>query len=478
MAEEDTVAVIDVGKTHVKVLGVTATGRVADQQTTANLVRPGPPWPHHDLAALSDWIFAALAALHRRMPYSRIVASGHGSGGVLTAADPDANGDGAALPMIDYEAPMPEAIDREWAALSGGFFERGGTTLMASSHQGRQLFRMQAEAPGAVEGASHALAVAPYWAWRLSGTAVSEYTTLGAQSHLWNVPERRFAQVVDRMGWRRLLPDPVEGSADLGPVRPALARRVGLPEGIRVHAGGHDSSLNFHRYRAAGLSAFTVVSTGTWIVALSDATPLGRLDEARGMTCNAGVSGDPVAGALTMGGRAFAAIAGPEGMAAKTDPAAVARIVARGTMALPGFSADNGQFPGSGGRGRLLGPPPDGPAGARALGLLHAALLTAECLDALGSRGTVVIDGAFLADPAYAGLLAALRPDLDLRASREPHGVAAGAAFLATQAGRSGPAPVALHRAVPIAVPGLLAYAEDWTARARAGWFSEDGDDG
>ncbi|MFZ5710048.1 MAG: hypothetical protein ACOY4T_10245 [Pseudomonadota bacterium] len=38
-----------------------------------------------------------------------------------------------------------------------------------------------------------------------------------------------------------------------------------------VLAGGHDSSLNFHRYAATGLSDFTLVSTGTWIVAMSGA---------------------------------------------------------------------------------------------------------------------------------------------------------------------------------------------------------------
>ena len=49
----------------------------------------------------------------------------------------------------------------------------------------------------------------------------------------------------------------------------------------------------------------TVVSTGTWIVGLSDSFDPTALSEARGMTCNADVYGRPLAGALTMGGREF-----------------------------------------------------------------------------------------------------------------------------------------------------------------------------
>ena len=67
--------------------------------------------------------------------------------------------------------------------------------------------------------------------------------------------------------------------ADLGPVRERSGAALRLAEDLRVHAGVHDSSANFYRYQAAGLSGLAVVSTGTWIVALADAVdvrPAGR----------------------------------------------------------------------------------------------------------------------------------------------------------------------------------------------------------
>jgi sugar (pentulose or hexulose) kinase len=237
----------------------------------------------------------------------------------------------------------------------------------------------------AVAGAAHYLNVAQYWAWWLSGVPASEHSAMGAQSHLWNVPQRRFAPIVARHGWGRLMPPFRPAWEVLGPVRPALCARFGLPPGLSVLTGAHDSSANFYRYRAAGITGFTLVSTGTWIVAMS-ARGAGRraATRRRGMTINADMEGAPVGGALAMGGREFGAVAGPGWQGARADPDALARIVARGTMALPSFGANAGQFPGSAGRGRIAGPPPETQAERTALAVLYAALLTVACADALG----------------------------------------------------------------------------------------------
>jgi sugar (pentulose or hexulose) kinase len=466
------VAVLDIGKTNLKLCVADRAGRVIETASTANVVRPGPPWRHHDLAALTPWVGATLADLARRHPLKVVVPVGHGSGGVLTGPDPDAGGPGlegtgAALPMIDYEDDFPPALDAAYREQAGSFEDRGSPVMMASTHAARQLLRMQAEAPAAVAGAAHYLNVAQYWAWWLGGVAASEHTAMGAQSHLWNVPERRFAPIVSRHGWTRLIPPFRPAWAALGPVRPALAARFGLPSGLTVLTGAHDSSANFYRYRAAGLSDFTLVSTGTWIVALSAEAPVAGLSEARGMTINADMTGAPVGGALAMGGREFAAVAGPGWRGARADPGALARVVERGTMALPSFGANEGQFPGSAGRGRVAGPPPDGQAERTALAVLYGALLSVACAEALGGGSRLVLDGTFLQEPLYAPLVAALRPGAPTLVSHDPSGVAAGAALLAGHAARTAPVPLALDTSPPLPpLPGLDRYAADWRAAA------------
>ncbi|WP_181706124.1 FGGY-family carbohydrate kinase [Chthonobacter rhizosphaerae] len=464
-----TVAVLDVGKTNVKLNAATDAGRVVEAFSVPNAVRPGPPWRHHDLAGLGDWAFESLATLCRRHPITTVVAAGHGSGGMLTGDDPDA-GDGLVLPMIDYEQAPPEAVDAAYGPLAGSFFDRGSAIMMAATHQARQMLWMEMAEPEAFARARWSLGIPQYWAWRLTGEAVSEATCLGAQSHLWNVPERRFAPIVRARGWERLLPPVAPAWAEVGRIRPALAARHGLPKGLRVLAGIHDSSANFYRYQSAGLSGFTVLSTGTWIVGLSGETPLERLAETPGMTLNSDVHGRPVGGALTMGGREFSHVAGPDPSPRPAEAATIARLVDQGTMALPSFHTDDGLFPGSAGRGRIAGPPPLDAEERRALAVLYTALLADECLTALASRGQVVLDGSSLRDPAFAALLAGLRPDQEVVYTLETDGVAAGAALLATHESRTEPAPLSLAAPQSLALPrtALAAYAARWRAAARA----------
>ncbi|QRM56099.1 FGGY family carbohydrate kinase [Sinorhizobium sp. BG8] len=467
--ESGTVAVLDIGKTNVKLNVATAHGALLETLSIRNPVREGPPWRHHDLAALRGWVLEGLAALSRRHPLEAFVTSGHGSGGVLVGADPQ-DGDGTALPMIDYEQPLPEAIRAGYAPLSGSFLDRGSAVMHGATHQARQLYWMEMAEPEAVARARWFLGVPQFWAWVLSGVAVSEATLLGAQSHLWNVAAQQWTSIVRQQGWTRLMPPFASAWQTIGRVRSSIAHRHGLPAGLRVLAGGHDSSLNYYRYQAAGLADLAVVSTGTWIVGFSDRTPVERLDEHRGMTCNSDVFGKALGGVLTMGGREFTAIAGPEPPEADVGLGTIERLAARGTMALPSFGDDAGLFPGSAGRGRIVGEMPETPEERKALALIYCALLTTECLDALGEAESVVLDGSFLRDPAYASLVAAFSSHRKVLFSLDAYGVASGAALLAGHETRSGPAPVALSEARRLGgmAPMLAEYAIRWRTLARA----------
>lgn len=456
------IAVLDVGKTNVKLSATTSDGTVLETLNTPNRVHPGPPYRHHDLAALEAWLLGALAGLARRHAIAAIVPVGHGSAGALVDAH------GPVMPMIDYEAAPPAALDALYRPLAGDYRVRGSAIMLGASHLARQMLWLETAFPAAFARARHFLALPQYWAWRLSGVAASEATALGAQSHLWSARTGDFAPIVAARGWARLLPPRAAAWATLGTLRAEVAARTGLDPRTRVLCGGHDSSVNFYRYQAAGLAGITVVSTGTWIVALSDAADLDALDEARNMTCNAAPGGQPLAGGLCMGGREFALIAGEQPPDARGDPAVAARLVARGTLPLPFFGEDDGLLPGRAGRGTILGPAPRDAAERRALALIATALLTDLLLDAFSATGRVLLDGSFVADPLYPALVAALRPGADLRFNRHRDGVAAGAALLAGHATRRAPAPIALDAPIPPAtaaaldISGLAAYRAHW----------------
>ena len=459
------VAVFDVGKTNIKLAAVDAAGDVLDQVSTANAVTTSHGMRRHDLAATEDWLLARLAEFATRHSLDAFVTSGHGSTGVLVCPEEIERSEPAS-PMLDYEQNVPDWLRAAYVAEAGDFADRGSGLMLGATHQARQLLWVEREMPAEVAAARWFLGLPQYWAWRLSGVAASEVTYLAAQSDLWNLREGRPSQIAQRHGWDRLLPAMRPAWDCLGGVRPEIARRTGLPEGMRVLTGIHDSSANFYGYQAAGFSGFTVLSTGTWIVGMSDCTPVDRLDPDRGMTSNSDVFGKLVGGVLSMAGREFSAIAGG-GIETGTVSADVLRsLIARGTMAMPTFGSDDGLFPGTAGRGRLLGPAPETDDERRSLATLHSALLATECLDALGQGETVILDGAYVGEPLFSGLMAALNPGRVVLLNRQADGVAVGAARLASYGARisSGHRPVeaqALH------LSGLQEYARDWRHRAR-----------
>ncbi|WP_366509769.1 hypothetical protein [Mesorhizobium sp.] len=311
--------------------------------------------------------------------------------------------------MIDYEQDLAPAIRKGYAPLSGDFFDRGSTIMLKAAHQARQLYWMPQAESERVAQARWYLGLPQYWVWRLSGVPSAETTALSAQSHLWNN-----VQGVDAH-CRGAGLEPPHGTMHpawktLGPIRPDLTRRYGIPEKLSVVTGGHDSSLNLYPYQAAGMPDACVISTGTWIVGMCAATPLDALNENRAMVLNSDVTGRPVGGVLTMGGREFSHVAGLGQEEEAAAAALVSLLIVRGTFALPSFGDDDGLFPGSAGRGRFEGPPAKTPAKRKALAVLYAALLMVECIDALNESGLVALDGTFLRDPLYATLVAALRP--------------------------------------------------------------------
>lgn len=452
------IAVFDIGKTNVKLSAATAEGDVLETLSAPNRVQDGPPYRHHDLARLETWLLGGLGELASRHEIGAIVTCAHGSGGVLIEPD------GPAMPMVDYEQPLPADIVEAYRAEAGSYRERGSPIMLGASHLARQMLWQEMHWPERFGTATAFLPTPQYWAWRLSGVAASEVTSLAAQSHLWAAADRRPARIVCNRKWQRLMP-PLRPAWDtLGFLKPALAKLTQLSPTTRVLNGIHDSSANFYRYQAAGLSDFIVVSTGTWIVLLTDRTDVDFDMEQPGHTVNADINGRPIPGLLSMGGREFSAVAQESNGPAAREM--LARLVSSQTLALPSFGSDDGLFPGSARQGRIEGPLAGDASLRFTLAVLYAALLTAECITRLPKTQTIVLDGNFVSDPLYGALVARLLPGKRILVSRSSSGTALGAALLATHETRVAPAPLAVETPDTSNLPDLSPYRARWRALA------------
>jgi sugar (pentulose or hexulose) kinase len=446
--QTDALIVLDIGKTNAKLALIDDAGRVLADVRRPNVVVAGSPYPHHDTNGLWHWLLATCRGFAPLARVSAIVPVTHGA----TAALVDRAG--LVLPVLDYEAALPGA-DYD---LRPPYAETLSPALPAGLNLGRQLAWLQGRFPREFAQARHILMYPQYWAWRLSGAAASEATSLGCHTDLWDPRRQGYSSLVARMGWQALLPPRVPAGASLGTLRPELADLTGLPRGCQVLCGIHDSNASLLRYLndARADAARTVLSTGTWVIAAAFDASLDGLREDADMLANTNAHGWPVACMRFMGGREFAELAGSGAEACEF--ADLERLVRLGTLALPAFAA-GGPFAGR--KGRITGAAPDSARARYALATLYCVLMTDYCLDALAAAGPLAVEGSFTANPWFGRMLAALRPQQAVGYSDDASGTTCGGWMLRYPAA---PAPGTVTRVAPQAPGGIAAYRARWRA--------------
>jgi sugar (pentulose or hexulose) kinase len=236
----------------------------------------------------------------------------------------------------------------------------------------------------------------------------------------------------------------------------------------QVLGGVHDSNGNFLRYLAAGLGELTLLSTGTWIIGFDTAADIEHLAEDRDTSTNTSVLGKNVATCRFFGGKELEILsAGAPAGAASLDCAA--RLMARGTFALPSFTDSGGPMPGTGKQGRIVGLKPQTAAERATLAALYCALMTDQSLEAVGSKSQIIVDGPFAQNDVYLHVLAQLRARQPVLASTLRDGTTVGAAVLALMS-EGGAVPrigLDLKRFASGHVAGLEAYKAQWLTQIK-----------
>ncbi|KQT85101.1 FGGY-family carbohydrate kinase [Aurantimonas sp. Leaf443] len=423
MSEARFVAVVDIGKTNAKLaLHDLDTRRDLFVATRPNTPLDGPPYRHFDVEGLWAFLLGALMDCAARHPVEAICVTTHGACAALVG---DA---GLVLPILDYESEAPQAGRTAYEAERPPFAETFSPPLPNGLNVGAQLFYLEKRFPDAFARARHLLFYPQYWAWRLTGVAASEVTSLGCHTDLW-APERGApSSLARRRGWDRLMP-PLRSAFDaLGPLREEIALAVGLGgRAVPVHCGIHDSNASLLPHLLSRPAPLAVVSTGTWIIALAVGGTLRGLDPARDTLANVDALGRPVPSARFMGGREFDLLT--ERNAVTPQAEEIADVLEHGPFVLPTLAPGTGPAPG--GSGAWSADPAALSPGARtAAATLYCALMTLRMLDTIGAKGPTVVEGPFARNALYVESLAALtrRPVI---ASDSATGTTAGSALLA-----------------------------------------------
>ena len=454
------IAVVDVGFTNTKIALFSPQGEVLAERKAPSLHLAAPPYKHIDPEPMVALCRAALPELDAMLPIDAIVPTAHGA--AMACLDAQGN---LALPVMDYTSEPPPEIVADYEKIMPSFEEALCPLLPMTITHGLQLYWQQRMWPQAFAKVRTLLPWIQYVGFRLSGTAVTEISSMACQTHLLDIRADAPSSMARKLGWDALFPRRAKAWETIGPLKQEF-RGTGFRGEARVLGGVHDSTANFMRYVCAGLDRFTLVSTGTWSISFDPSTSVDVLDPARDTNTNTDVLGRNVCCSRFFGGMEFAAVAnGAPAEAASL--ACVADLVKRGTLAVPSFTMTSGPVPESLGKGYVKGPAVESAEERASLAALYCAQMVSEQLDAITSKDDIIVDGPFSQNPVLLAVLATLRPAQKVKASALRDGTTAGAAALAMiDDGRLPSIAIRMTDVSPAEIDGLAAYHAAWRAVA------------
>ncbi len=394
------VAVIDIGKTNAK-LAVVRRSDLSEIAvvTRPNTVLPGPPYPHFDVNDHWEFILDGLTRFHAEHGLTAITITTHGAAAALLAEDGS-----LAAPVLDYEHTGPDACAEAYDAIRPPFAETGSPRLSMGLNLGAQLHWQFLTDPTLLDRVAHVVTYPQFWAHRLTGILATDVTSLGCHTDLWNPYERCFSSLPEALGIADRIAPPRKPGDVLGTITAEIARRTGLSASTPVLCGIHDSNASLLSHLIKRDPPFSVVSTGTWVIAMTVGGKPVTLDPARDTLVNVNAFGNAVPSARFMGGREHDLLLA--GSSACPNDTEIHEVLTQRTMLLPAVLPETGPFAGM--ASRWIGEePPQGSGQRNAAVSFYLALVTAHCLKLIGHEGPVIVEGPFARNTHYLTMLGA-----------------------------------------------------------------------
>jgi len=447
-------AVFDIGKTNIKLSLVGRdSGQLAISAQSENSVLNDGDFPCANTEHIWLWLKSQLKQWSTTYLIEGIGITTHGAT-IACVAEGE-----LVLPILDYEFTEIDSARQAYNLLRPAFDETLSPALPVGLNLGAQLHWLQKQYPEEFARTQHFLLYPQYWCYRLSGVAVSEMTSLGCHTDLWNPNKKDYSTLVNRQRWRELFPPNFAAGKCLGVIKPDLAKTLGLPATCEIYNGIHDSNASLVPHLFTQKTPFAVVSSGTWTIIAGIGSPTSCLDERKDMLANVNVFGEPTSCIRFMGGREWQQLAGTEN-ASEKDFLALSR---RGVYAIPAFSDQGGPFRQQ--AGYVYGAEHQhlSESEKSALATLYLALMTDHCLELLQQNSTVIIEGAFARNSWLMKILAGLRIEQQILYSEDATGTTAGTAHLSNQTSASR-WPITVFPVVPAPIiqSFITSYKQKW----------------
>ncbi|WP_116126864.1 FGGY-family carbohydrate kinase [Lewinella sp. IMCC34183] len=218
-------------------------------------------YPTEDLPALQAWLREVFDRIleAREFDVHSINFSSYGASFVHLDADGE-----VVTPLYNYTKPLEPGVTAEFYAKYGpeeSFSAATGSPNSGMLNSGMQLYWLKHRKPEVFARIKYSLHLPQFLSYVFTGIPISEYTSIGCHTALWDYSLGDYHQWVYAENLHRILPPIVSTETSIN--MNYNGRR------IKIGVGIHDSSAALLPYIRSERNPFILLSTGTWSVSLN-----------------------------------------------------------------------------------------------------------------------------------------------------------------------------------------------------------------
>lgn len=252
-------AVFDIGKTNKKFFLFDANYQeVYKEYSHFDEIEDEDGFPTEDISALQKWIKNLFDRIleNDEFEIKSINFSTYGASFVHL----DKNGK-ILTPLYNYLKPIPAEIVDEFDKTYGDISAETGSPQSGMLNSGMQLYWLKKAQPEVFNKIKYSLHFPQYISYLFTGIPLSEYTSIGCHTGLWNYDIGDYHEWVYKENINEKLPPIVSTRTSINMVYNKKRFKVGV--------GIHDSSSALIPYLFSTKKSFLLLSTGTWSVSLN-----------------------------------------------------------------------------------------------------------------------------------------------------------------------------------------------------------------
>ncbi len=256
------IAVFDIGKTNKKFFVFDLDYRELHREYTRfDEIVDEDGFPCENLEALEIWIKQVLRKQLRSTDYeiSKVNFSCYGASLVHI----DKNGK-VLTPLYNYLKPLSKSVLDSFYKKYGpedALSIATGSPKLGMLNSGMQLYWLKHTRPEVYDKIDYSLHLPQYLSYLFTGIPVSEHSSIGCHTLLWDYQKKEYHDWVYKEGIDKKLP-PIKASNEI--IKTTFDGRS-----ISIGIGLHDSSSALVPYIRSAQNKFILVSTGTWSITIN-----------------------------------------------------------------------------------------------------------------------------------------------------------------------------------------------------------------